>query len=103
MFAGRSNECAVCVPDGARLVLTCISPTLQQAHGLYATENVIFRQLSAEAATYRDAVEFRTGVRLRIQELQEGQPVQIMALSSEDAPVAERDFTSVQARLGGRA
>jgi hypothetical protein len=103
MFSGPSNECAVCIPDGARVVLTGISPALQQAHGLCATESVVFRQLSAEAATYRDAVEFRNGMRLRIQELQEGQPVQIVALSSEEAHVPERDTFPTQARLGSRA
>src|SRR5438094_947892 len=59
--------CAVCIPDGAQLMLRGISPALQQAHGLYTTEAVTFRQLSADAATYRDAVEFGNGVKVRLQ------------------------------------
>jgi hypothetical protein len=50
---------------------------------------VVFRQLSADAATYRDAVEFKNGSRARLQELDEGQSVKIVALSSEEAEVLE--------------
>ena len=77
--------CAVCIPDGARLMLHGISPTLQQAHGLFTTEAVTFRQLSADAQTHRDAAEFRNGVKIRLQELEEGQKVEVLALSSENA------------------
>ena len=42
-----------------------------------------FRQLSANAGTYRDAVEFRNGVKVRLQELNEGQEMEVVALSSE--------------------
>ncbi len=53
--------------DGAKLMLRGISPTVQQAHGLSTTEAVTFRQLSANAETYRDAVEFKNGVKVRLQ------------------------------------
>ena len=39
-----------------------------------------FRQLSADAATYRDAVEFRNGEKVRLQELEEGQSFTVLAL-----------------------
>ena len=83
-FAG-SRVCAVCIPDGAQLVVHGISPALQQAHGLSTTETVTFRQLSANAGTYRDAVEFRNGVKIRLQELDEGQRIEVLALCSEKA------------------
>src|SRR2546427_7796971 len=67
------RDCAVCIPDGAQLILHDISPSLQQMHGLSATEPVAFRQLSVNAQTYRDAVEFKNGVKVRLQELEEGQ------------------------------
>ena len=35
------------------------------------------------AETYRDAVEFKNGVKVRLQELEEGQSVEVLALSSE--------------------
>jgi len=94
MFAAKSEECAVCIPDGAKLMLDGISPALQQAHGLSITEVVTFRQLSANPATYRDAVEFKNGVKLRLQDLAEGQTVDVLALSSEEAGVQERRFTT---------
>jgi hypothetical protein len=97
MFAPASNECAVCIPDGAQLTLVGIAPALQQAHGLCNTERVTFRQLSAEAATYRDAVEFNNGVRLRLQDLQEGQVVHVLALSSEGMKVRDKGLFSLQA------
>jgi hypothetical protein len=102
LFAAPSNECAVCIPDGAKLVLIGLSTALQEAHGLCDTESVTFRQLSAEAATYRDAVEFRNGMRLRLQELQEGQTVQVVALSSDGVRVPDKNFLSVRARINAR-
>ena len=94
MFIAQSEECAVCIPDGAKLMLGGISLALQQAHGFSATESVTFRQLSANAATYRDAVEFRDGVKLCLQDLTEGQTVEVLALSSEEAGVRVRRFTT---------
>jgi hypothetical protein len=89
MFAARSRVCAVCIPDGAQLVLRGISPALRQAHGLSTTESVTFRQLSANAGTYRDAVEFRNGVKVHLQDLEEGQSVEVLALSSKETGVRE--------------
>src|SRR5712691_7278106 len=88
-LAVRSRVCAVCIPDGAQLMLGGISPALQQALNLCTTEAVTFRQLSANAATYRDAVEFKNGVKVSLQDLEEGQNVEVLALSSEKADVQE--------------
>ena len=89
MFAAQPRLCAVCVPDGAQLVLHGVSPALQRVYGLSTTEAVTFRQLSAHAETYRDAMEFKNGVKIRLQELEEGQSVEVLALSSEKAGVQE--------------
>ena len=83
-FPAQPKVCAVCIPDGARLMLQEIAPSLRRAHGLSATESVTFRQLSAEAHTYRDAVEFKNGLKLRLQDLEEGQSVEVLALFRED-------------------
>jgi hypothetical protein len=90
IWAGQPSVCAVCIPDGAQLVLQGISPTLQQAHDFCATEAVTFRQVSANAGTYRDAVEFKNGVKVRLQDLEEGQSVEVLALSSEETSVREK-------------
>jgi hypothetical protein len=92
MFAARPSVCAVCIPDGAHLMLGGISPALRQAHDLCTTEAVTFRQLSANAGTYRDAVEFKNGLKVRLQDLEEGQGVEVLALSSEKAAGREKHF-----------
>jgi hypothetical protein len=96
-FDVQSSECAVCIPDGAKLMLRGVSPTLQKTHGFTTTEAVTFRQLSANAAAYRDAVEFKNGVTVRLQELGEGQSVEVLALSSEEAGVRKREFIAAHA------
>jgi len=96
-FSAQPTVCAVCIPDGAKLMLYGISPKLREAHGLNSAEPVTFRQLSADAQTYRDAVEFRNGVRVRLQDLEEGQSVEVLALSSENADVREEKLTPADA------
>ncbi len=81
----QPRVCAVCIPDGAKLRLYGISGKLQHAHDLNFTEAVTFRQLSTDAQTYRDAVEFRNGVKVRLQDLEEGQRVEVVALATEEA------------------
>ena len=93
----RPRVCAVCIPDGAQLIICGISPKLQQAHGLNSTEVVTFRQLNTDARTYRDAVEFKTGLKLRLQDLDDGQTVEVLALSSEEADVHQEKQILVSA------
>jgi len=92
-FPNQFKACAVCVPDGANLMLYGMPPRLQEAHGLSADEAVTFRQLSLEVHTYKDAVEFKNGLRVRLQELDDGQSVQVLALSEEKAEVPGRAIT----------
>lgn len=89
-FDSQQKECAVCIPDGAQLTLEGIPEKLQEAPRLSSVEAVTFRQLSASALTYRDAFEFRNGVKVRLQEFEEGQRVEVRALSSEQVGVSER-------------
>jgi hypothetical protein len=103
LFATHSEECAVCIPDGARLLLTGFTPGIQRQFGLSSTEPVTFRQLSADAATYRDAVEFKNGVKLRIQDLEEGQTAFVLALSSEEIPVAAPEEAEFPEGVDSRA
>jgi hypothetical protein len=84
-FPAQPQECAVCIPDGAKLMIYGIPPQLQKAHGVRSTEAGTFRQLSADAHTYRDSVEFKNGLRVLLQDLEEGQRVEVLALSSETA------------------
>jgi len=93
LFAAEPEVCAVCIPDGAKLTLHGISSRLQETYGLNSDEAVTFRQLSLNVHTYRDAVEFRNAVRIGLQELEDGQLVEVLALSSEMTAVQEQPLT----------
>jgi len=84
----KTSVCAICVPPGARLVLKDIPTQFQSALGLAGEEGAVFIQTSANAHTYRDAVQFRNGRRVRLQDLCEGQRVEIRSLGSDEC-VAE--------------
>jgi hypothetical protein len=81
-FSAYAQPCAVCIPDGARLMLHGIGPALRRAHNLATIEPVTFRQLSANDYAYRDAVEFSNGIKVRLQDLEIGQLMEVHALSS---------------------
>lgn len=85
--------CAVCIPPGARLQLTDISPTMQRRLGVSADEAVVFTQLSAAPYQYRDAVRFSNGRQVLLQQLEEGLPVEVRSLAlaeEEELEVSER-------------
>ena len=82
-------DCAVCIPPGARLRLRDIPKRLQQELEVRDTEEVTFMQLGAEAYRYRDAVRFSNGHELLLQQLEEGQRVDVLRLSPEDPGMAE--------------
>jgi hypothetical protein len=63
----------------------------------------LFRQLSANSGTYRDAVEFKNGVTLSLQSLQEGQSVEVVALSLENTGVQEGMLLAADAQFPARA
>lgn len=75
---------AVCIPPGARLQLQDISVRMQQELAVAPAEEVIFTQISAAVNSYRDAVRFRNGREVRLQELREGQRVQVLDLSAAE-------------------
>lgn len=76
----RKPVAAVCVPPGASLMLRDIPANIQRKLGVGSDEPVIFTQLSARPDEYRDAVRFNCGRELRLQELHEGQRVEILDL-----------------------
>ena len=84
----KTPVCAICVPPGARLILKDIPAQFQRALGLADEEGAIFIETSANVHTYRDAVQFRNGRRVRLQDLCVGQRVEIRSLGSDES-VAE--------------
>jgi hypothetical protein len=72
---------AVCIPPGARLMLHDIPARLQNELCISSDENVTFTQITASVNSYRDAVRFSSGREVRLQELQEGQRVEVLDLA----------------------
>ena len=72
---------AVCIPPGARLQLQDVSARMQQDLAVSPVEEVTFTQISAAVNSYRDAVRFRNGREVRLQELREGQRVRVLDLA----------------------
>jgi hypothetical protein len=64
---------AVCIAPGTRMRLVSLGRELQLGLELGETEEAIFIQVSAEAFTYRDGLQFRNGRRILLQQLPEGQ------------------------------
>jgi len=85
---GQTRVPAVCVPPGAQLMVKNIPPALQNAWEIQQEEYVEFVQLTATPNTYRDAIRFKTGRQVRLQNLPENLPVQVLSL--EGATVLER-------------
>jgi hypothetical protein len=81
---------AVCIPPGARLRLWDIPVRLQRDLGVGPVETVTFTQITAAVNSYRDAVRFANGRELRLQELREGQQVQVLDLSMAEELDLER-------------
>ena len=82
---------AVCIPPGARLTLQDIPVLAQRELGIEPVEEVTFTQITAADNNYRDAVRFRNGREIRLQELCEGIRVRVEDLSASDgrAPLWE--------------
>lgn len=74
---------AVCIPPASRLALHNIDPSFQREYGVRAEEEVVFEQLTADAHTYRDAVRFVNGRRVRLQELPEGLRATVLDLNGD--------------------
>lgn len=85
---------AVCIPPGARLHLQDVPARLQQDVGVGPAEEVTFTQISAAVNSYRDAVRFRNGREVRLQELREGQRVKVLDLSMAE----EMDLEQLRTR-----
>jgi len=86
-FFAPSLDCggapAVCIPPGASLILKNIPVDLQRKWSIAEEENVVFVQTSAEVNTYRDAVSFRNGRRVLLQNLAEGMHVKVASLGGD--------------------
>jgi hypothetical protein len=81
------EQVAVCIPPGARLLLSDIAEDVQKSFAVGPSEEVTFTQLTATENTYRDAVRFTNEREILLQRLNTGQRVRVLQLSSADEPV----------------
>ena|SRR5581483_3446079 len=90
---------AVCIPPGARLILHELPVALQRRLKVSVDEEVKFVQISAAENQHRDAIRFRTGEVMRLQELNVGQRVEVVDLGNTeiDEPSALNDLETVPA------
>jgi len=80
---------AVCVPPGARLIVRDIPKSLQRELGVGEVEEVLFVETTADVNTYRDAVRFKNRRQALLQQLREGQRVQVLSIGVEEFDPAE--------------
>lgn len=85
-----SNVCAICVPPGARLILKDISPLMQRDLGVCSEEGGKFIETSAETHRHRDAIILANGCVIPLQQLCEGQRVEVLSLVPAVELVEER-------------
>jgi hypothetical protein len=78
---------AVCIPPGARLLLSDIPEEVQKSFSVAASEEVTFTQLTAMPYRYRDTIRFRNGREILLQRLNKGQRVRVLELSLVEEPV----------------
>jgi hypothetical protein len=76
---------AVCVPPGAKLLLSDIPRRLQHELNVSPCEEVLFNQLDFESNRYRDCIRFRNGKELLLQGLAEGQRVLVLSLADAES------------------
>jgi len=84
VFEGRPRchePAAVCIPPGARLIVKNISEDLRRKWGVEEEECVVFTQIGANAYSYRDAIHFRNGKQVLLQNLREGMRLQVLSMS----------------------
>ena len=84
---------AVCIPPGTQLIVRDIPTNLQRRHHFDVKEAAVFTQTSAEVYSYRDAIRFRNGCEIHLQDLHEG--MHVLVLSLADAP----EYTGLEATM----
>jgi len=73
---------AVCIPPGAKMMMTRVPDRLRREFALSAAEEVTFIQLSAEAFQFRDAIRFADGRQLLLQSFPSSVMFQVLKLAT---------------------
>jgi hypothetical protein len=72
---------AVCIPPGAQLIVKDVPLEMQRQCRVAEREAVTFTQLTADVNSYRDAIRFRNGFEIRLQDLREGMRVEVISMA----------------------
>lgn len=83
---------AICVPPGARLLLTGVPRHVQQTLSIGPSEVVVFTEISSRSYSYRDALMLSNGTRVLLQDLPEG----IHAIVLSTCPLEEERMEKVR-------
>jgi hypothetical protein len=83
---------AVCVPPGANLILKSVPADLQAQWGVGSEESVFFVQTSADVNRYRDALQFRNGRQVLLQDLREGMRLVLISLGADTGSEEEHSL-----------
>jgi hypothetical protein len=75
---------AVCVPPGARLLVSEVPENARPGFELLELESVVFTQLSERSFAYRDALRLPDGETVLLQKLPEGLRVTVLTLAAEE-------------------
>jgi hypothetical protein len=81
---------AVCMPPGARLLISHMPKNAQPGLELLELQSVEFMQLSERSYAYRDALRLPDGETILLQKLPEGLRATVLALSAEEEVVEVR-------------
>jgi hypothetical protein len=79
---------AICIPPGARLLVQHIPSKLQHEGGFQEVEEAVFIQVTAHVNTFRDAVRLHNGVEILLQNLDEGQRIHVLEVSTAEKTAA---------------
>lgn len=80
---------AVCIPPGARLVVTEVPKKVQSCLQIGEMETATFTEISSRKYSYRDALVFPGGRRVLLQRLPEGIRAHVLSLARESAPLEQ--------------
>ena len=81
---------AVCIPPGARLLVSEVPATARPFWGALELKTVDFTQLSERSYAYRDALRLPDGETVLLQKLPEGLRAKVMAMAPEEEVVVVR-------------
>lgn len=86
---------AICIPPGARLLLTNVPTEAQEALDIGPSEIAVFTEISNRSYSYRDALILSNGTQVLLQDLAKGTRAVVLSLSSD----ASEEFANEEMQM----